>query len=265
MAVYTTERVLEIQHWSDKLFSFRTTRAPGLRFDNGQFVMVGLQVEDRKIARAYSIASANYEEHLEFYSIKVPDGALTSRLQHVTAGSPILVSSKPTGTLVIRDLRPGKRLLLLATGTGIAPFMSIIRDPATYEAFEQIVIARGVRLHSDLAYADSVLAGLRADAYLGDMASARVLDYPCVSREPSRHVGRVTAALESGRLFSDLKIAPLDPNTDRLMICGNIRMLADTMRVLDTAGFEISPQVGVCGDYVIERAFTDSLERRAAA
>jgi ferredoxin--NADP+ reductase len=227
--------------------------------------MLGLQVEGRRIVRAYSIASANYEEHLEFYSIKVPDGALTSRLQYVTPGSPILISSKPTGTLVIRDLHPGKRLFLLATGTGVAPFMSIIKDPATYEAFEQVVIARGVRIHSDLAYADCVLARLRADAYLGDVARAQLLDYPCVSREPSRHVGRVTTALESGRLCSDLNIAPLDPGTDRIMICGNIPMLADTMRFLDTAGFRISPQIGVCGDYVIERAFADSLERKAAA
>jgi ferredoxin--NADP+ reductase len=265
VAVYTTEKILEIRHWSDRLFSFRTTRAPGLRFENGQFVMLGLQAADRKIVRAYSIASANYEEHLEFYSIKVPDGALTSRLQHVTAGSPVLISCKPTGTLVLRDLRPGKRLFLLASGTGVAPFMSILKDPATYEAFEQIVIARGVRLREDLAYADSVLATLRRNEYLGDMVGAQLLDYPCVSREPFRHVGRVTTALESGRLCSDLGIAPLDSRTDRVMVCGNMAMLADSRRLLDASGFDISPQIGVCGDYVIERAFTDSLERKAAA
>ncbi|HUI60592.1 MAG TPA: ferredoxin--NADP reductase [Steroidobacteraceae bacterium] len=265
MAVYTTEQILQIQHWSDKLFSFRTTRAAGLRFENGQFVMLGLQVADRKIVRAYSIASANYEEHLEFYSINVPGGALTSRLQHVTPGCPILVSSKPTGTLVLRDLRPGKRLFLLATGTGIAPFMSIVKDPLTYETFEQIVMARGVRLRTDLAYGDSVLASLRSSDYLGDAVRGQLLDYPCVSREPFRHVGRVTGALESGRLCNDLNIAPLDPRTDRLMICGNVGMLATTRQFLDTAGFDISPQTGVCGDYVIERAFTDSLERKSAA
>jgi len=266
LALYTTEKLIELHHWSDKLFSFRTTREAGLRFENGQFVMLGLQVGDRKIVRAYSIASANYEEHLEFYSIKVPHGALTSRLQHVTAGSPILISSKPTGTLVLRDLRPGKRLFLLATGTGVAPFMSIVKDPATYEAFEQIVIARGVRLRTDLAYADSVLAALRSDAYLGDLVRAQLFDYRCVSKEPFEHVGRVTTALESGRLCSDLGISPLDTRTDRLMICGNIDMLVDTRRILDARGFEISPQIGVCGDYVIERAFTESLalERKAA-
>ena len=266
MPLYSTETLLELHHWSDKLFSFRTTRGSGLRFDSGQFVMLGLQMADRKIVRAYSIASANYEEHLEFYSIKVPHGALTSRLQQVTPGSPILISSKPTGTLVLRDLRPGKRLFLLATGTGIAPFMSIIKDPATYEAFEQIVIARGVRLRAELAYADSVLSALREDAYLGDLARAQLLDYRCVSREPWGHVGRVTTALESGRLWTDLGIAPLNTQTDRLMICGNIDMLDDTRRFLDTRGFQISPQIGVSGDYVIERAFTESLslERRAA-
>jgi len=266
LAVCTTETILELRHWSDKLFSFRTTRGPGLRFENGQFVMLGLQVGDRKILRAYSIASANYEEHLEFYSIKVPHGALTSRLQHASPGSPILISCKPTGTLVIRDLRPGKRLFLLATGTGIAPFMSIVKDPATYEAFEQIVIVRGVRFRSDLAYADSVLAALRKDPYLGELASSQLLDYPCVSRDCFAYNGRVTTALESGHLCADLGISPLDTRTDRLMICGNIDMLADTRRILDSAGFEISPQIGIGGDYVIERAFTESLslERKAA-
>jgi ferredoxin--NADP+ reductase len=265
LAVYTTEKILEVQHWSDKLFSFRTTRGAGLRFENGQFVMLGLQVEDRKIVRAYSIASANYEEHLEFYSIKVPNGALTSRLQHVALGSAIIISSKPTGTLVLRDLRPGNRLFLLATGTGIAPFLSIVKDPATYEAFKQIIIVRGVRLCSDLAYADSAIAALRNDPYLGDMVRAQLVDYPCVSREPFRHIGRVPAALQSGRLFADLDIAPLDRRVDRLMICGNIGMLADTRRFLDAAGFDISPQIGICGDYVIERAFAESLERKEAA
>jgi ferredoxin/flavodoxin---NADP+ reductase len=265
LAAYTTESVLSIRHWSDKLFSLRTTRSAGLRFENGQFVMIGLQVGDKRIVRAYSIASANYEEHLEFYSIKVPDGVLTSRLQHVTPGSRILVSSKPTGTLVIRDLKPGKRLFLLATGTGVAPFMSIIKDPATYEAFEQVVIAQGVRIRSDLAYADSVLTALRAEPDLGKLVCERLLDYACVSREPYAYQGRVTTALESGRLCADLDIPPLDPHNDRVMVCGNIPMLADTRRILDRAGFEISPQTGVTGDYVIERAFAEANEGGRAA
>jgi ferredoxin--NADP+ reductase len=265
LAVYTTETVLDIQHWNDKLFSFRTTRAAGLRFENGQFVMLGLQLPDRKIVRAYSIASANYEAHLEFYSIKVPEGALTSRLQLVQPGASILISSKPTGTLVLRDLRPGKRLFLLATGTGLAPFLSIVKDPETYEAFEQVVLVHGVRLCSDLAYGNSVLAALRQDPYLGELVREKLLHYPCVSREPFEHVGRVTKALESGELCEALGITPLDPRADRLMICGNMSMLAEARKLLDAAGFAISPQIGVCGDYVIERAFTESIERKAAA
>lgn len=265
MALYTTETVLQTHHWSPKLFSFRTSRPATLRFENGQFLMLGLQAGEKRIVRAYSIASANYEEYLEFYSIKVPGGALTSRLQNIREGSPILISSKPTGTLVLRDLRPGKRLLLLATGTGVAPFMSILKDPATYEAFERVMLVRGVRLCSDLAYADTVLESVRNDEYLGDIVRAQLLDYPCVSREAFRNTGRVTTALESGRALSDLGISPLDPGTDRVMICGNMDMLADCRRILDSRGFNISPQIGVPGDYVIERAFAESIERDAAA
>ena len=264
MAGYTTETILDIQHWNDKLFSFRTTRPDSLRFENGQFVMLGLQLPERKIVRAYSIASANYEEHLEFYSIKVPDGALTSRLQLVQPGSSLLISSKPTGTLVLRDLRPGKRLFLLATGTGIAPFVSIVKDPATYEAFEQVVLVHGVRQCSDLAYGNSILTSLRQDPYLGEMAQEKLLHYTCVSREGSEHAGRVTSALASGNLCRDLGICAIDARYDRMMICGNMSMLNDTRALLDGAGFVISPQVGVCGDYVIERAFSESLARRAA-
>ncbi len=264
MAVFTTETVLDIQHWNDKLFSFRTTRAAGLRFENGQFVMLGLQLPDHRIVRAYSIASANYEPHLEFYSIKVPGGALTSRLQLVQPGASILISSKPTGTLVLRDLRPGRRLFLLATGTGLAPFVSIVKDPETYEAFEQVVLVHGVRESSDLAYGNAMLAALREDPYLGAMIGEKLLRYSCVSREPFEHVGRVTSALQSGELCKSLGIAPVDARTDRMMICGNMSMLADTRQWLDASGFAISPQIGVCGDYVIERAFTESLERQAA-
>jgi len=265
LAAYTTETLIDIQHWNDRLFSFRTTRPDSLRFDNGQFVMLGLQLPDRKIVRAYSIASANHEEHLEFYSIKVPDGALTSRLQRVHPGAGILISSKPTGTLVLRDLRPGKRLFLLATGTGIAPFLSIVKDPDAYDLFEQIIVVHGVRLRSDLAYAQSVLQAVQEDPYLGEMARARILHYPCVSREPFEHEGRVTTILESGRLCRDLGIEPLDARTDRLMICGNMSMLSDTRQLLDERGFAISPQIGSSGDYVIERAFTESAERKVAA
>jgi len=260
MATYTTERVIAVQHWSDKLFSFTTTRAPGLRFDNGQFIMLGLEAGAKKIVRAYSIASANHEEHLAFYSIKVPDGPLTSRLQHIETGAAVLVSSKPTGTLVLRDVRPGKRLFLLATGTGVAPFVGLAKDPEIYEQFEQIVLVRGARHLADHAYGDAALAELRADPYLGDLARAQLLDYATVTREAFRYHGRITNLLESGRVFEDLGIAPLDPAQDRFMICGNMRMLADSVRLLDARGLQASPHIGVPGDYVFERAFVESFD-----
>jgi ferredoxin--NADP+ reductase len=260
MASYTTERVLEVRHWSDKLFSFRTTRSAGFRFENGQFIMLGLEVEGRKIVRAYSIASANYEDYLEFYSIKVPQGPLTSRLQHIERDSSLWVSSKPTGTLVVRDVRAGKRLFLLATGTGVAPFLSIVKDPETYEKFEQVILVRGARTNADLAYGDVALDRLRHDPYLGELIEGRLLDYPTVTREALRNRGRVTTAIEGGRVFADLGIPPLDRESDRFMICGNMRMLADAGRILETKGLTVSPQIGMAGDYLVERAFVESFD-----
>ncbi|MGA2779611.1 MAG: ferredoxin--NADP reductase [Steroidobacteraceae bacterium] len=260
MATYTTERVIAVQHWSDKLFSFRTTRSPALRFENGQFIMIGLEAGGRKLVRAYSLTSASYEEFLEFYSIKIAQGPLTSRLQHIEPGDPILVSSKPTGTLVLRDVRPGKRLFMFATGTGVAPFLGLIKDPETYERFEQVILVRGARTVGDLGYADSVIARLRADPDLGELIRERLIDYPSVTREPFRHHGRITSLIESGRMFEDLSIAPLDAAVDRVMICGNMRMLADANRLLDARRFEISPRIGVPGDYVIERAFVEEFQ-----
>lgn len=258
MATYTLETVLAVQHWSDKLFSFRTTRRAGLRFDNGQFVMLGLDVDGRRVARAYSIASANYEDHLEFYSIKVPDGPLTSRLQRIAVGDFVWVGAKPTGTLVIGDLRPGRRLFLLATGTGFAPFASVIRDPETYGRFEQIVVVRGGRVGTDLHYGDAVIAAVHEHPYLGELARLRLLDYRSLTRESGAAEGRTTDLLGSGRVTEDLGLAALDPRTDRVMVCGNMRMLADARALLDQRGFEVSPSIGVAGDYVIERAFVES-------
>jgi ferredoxin--NADP+ reductase len=258
MATYVPARVTRVHHWSDKLFSFTTTREPSLRFENGQFIMVALEVDGRKVARAYSIASANYEDQLEFYSIKVPNGPLTSRLQSIREGDTVLLSAKPTGTLVVRDLKPGRRLFMLATGTGFAPFASVVKDPEVYARFEQLVLVRGARNVRDLAYGDSVVARLRADPDLGELARDRLIDYATVTREPFVHRGRVTTLIDNGQLFADLGIAPLDPATDRAMVCGSKAMLKDVCALLDRHGLEISPQIGEPGDYVVERAFVDA-------
>ena len=189
MVALATEHVIDVHHWNDSLFSFRTTRDPGFRFESGHFVMIGLEVDGRPLMRAYSIASAHYEEHLEFFSIKVPDGPLTSRLQHLKPGDPVIVSRKPTGTLVLNDLKPGKRLYLLGTGTGLAPFLSIVRDPETYERFEHVVLAHGVRNIADLAYAHYLEQELPAHDYLGDLVREKLIYYPSVTREPSATAG----------------------------------------------------------------------------
>src|ERR1700737_2228814 len=178
MAKFTTERVLSVHHWNESLFTFTTTRSPSLRFENGHFLMIGLEVDGRPLMRAYSIASANYEEHLEFFSIKVPHGPLTSRLQHLNPGDPILVSGKSTGTLLIHDLLPGKNLYLLGSGTGLAPFLSVIKDPETYERFEKVVLVHGVRQVADLAYGDMITAGLPQNDLLGELILCQLIYYP---------------------------------------------------------------------------------------
>lgn len=251
------ETVTSVHHWNDGLFSFRTTRDPGLRFINGQFVMIGLEVDGKPLMRAYSIASANYEEHLEFFSIKVQDGPLTSRLQHLKPGDKLLVSRKPTGTLVLRDLKPGKRLFMFATGTGLAPFMSLIHDPETYERFEKVILIHGVRWTNELAYHDYIEQDLKDHEYLGDMIRDKLIYYPTVTREPFRNEGRQTDLIMSGKLFQDIGDVPLDPATDRGMICGSPAMLKEISKMLNGFGFAISPHIGVAGDYVIERAFVE--------
>jgi len=257
MSAYSTETVLTVHHWNDTLFSFRCTRSPGLRFTSGQFVMIGLEVDGRPLTRAYSIASASHEEHLEFFSIKVENGPLTSRLQHLKVGDPVLISKKPTGTLVLRDLKPGKRLFMFATGTGLAPFMSLIHEPETYERFEQVILIHGVRWTNELAYHDYIEEDLRDHEYLGELIREQLIYYPTVTREPFRNEGRQTDLIMSGKLFADLGIAPLDPATDRGMICGSPAMLKEISAMLDGFGFEISPRIGEMGDYVIERAFVE--------
>ena len=257
MANIGTERVLHVHHWNDTLFSFRTTRDPALRFRNGHFVMIGLPVEGKPLMRAYSVASANHEEHLEFFSIKVPNGPLTSRLQHLKPGDEVIVGRKPVGTLVLDDLLPGKHLYLLSTGTGLAPFLSIIKDPETYERFEKVVLVHGVRQVDELAYQQFIEHELPAHEFLGDLLREKLVYYPTVTREPYRNMGRLTDLIESGKLQADIGLPPLDAATDRAMICGSEAMLKDACKLLDACGFKISPRQGEQGDYVIERAFVE--------
>ena len=251
------ERVLSVHHWNDTLFSFKCTRDPGLRFENGQFVMIGLQQPNgRPLMRAYSIASPNWEEHLEFFSIKVPDGPLTSQLQHLKEGDEIIISKKPTGTLVLDDLKPGKHLYLLSTGTGLAPFMSVIQDPETYERFEKVILVHGVREVKELAYHDYITEELPQHELLGEMVSQQMLYYPTVTRESYKNQGRITDLIQSGKLMKDLGLPDLDPANDRVMICGSPQMLKDLKVMLEQKGFE-EGNTSKPGDFVIERAFAD--------
>ena len=257
MSAFNEERVLSVHHWTDRLFSFTTTRDASLRFSNGHFTMIGLRKEDGKpLLRAYSIASANYEEHLEFLSIKVQDGPLTSKLQHIQVGDTIIVGRKPTGTLLIDYLLPAKRLYLLSTGTGVAPFLSIIRDPETYERFEQVVLIHGTRQVEELAYHDYITEHLPQHEFLGELISGKLLYYPTVTREEFRNQGRVTTLLENGRIAADLGLPALNPAEDRVMICGSPEMLRDLKAMMEARGFN-EGNTTKPGDYVIERAFVE--------
>ncbi|MEO8806743.1 MAG: ferredoxin--NADP reductase [Burkholderiaceae bacterium] len=256
MSAFNEERVLSVHHWTDKLFTFTTTRDPALRFSNGHFTMIGLRINGKPLLRAYSIVSANYEEHLEFLSIKVPDGPLTSKLQHMKVGDTIIVGKKPTGTLLIDYLNPGKRLYMLSTGTGMAPFLSIIRDPETYERFEQVILVHGVRQKDELAYHDLLTQQLPGHEFLGEMVKDQLRYYPTVTREPYKNMGRVTTLMESGKLFTDLGLPPIDPAVDRVMICGSPGMLRDIKHMLEARGFK-EGNTSKPGDFVIERAFAE--------
>jgi ferredoxin--NADP+ reductase len=256
MSAFTEERVLSVHHWTERLFTFTTTRDRGLRFSNGHFTMVGLKVNDKPLLRAYSIVSANYEDHLEFLSIKVPHGPLTSRLQHIRVGDTVIVGKKPTGTLVIDYLLPGKRLWLISTGTGLAPFMSIVRDPATYDRFAQVVLVHGVRQVDELAYHDVLVEHLPAHEVLGELVTSQLRYYPTVTREPYKNIGRVTALIDSGKLFADLGVSEFGPATDRVMICGSPAMLRDLRALLEARGFA-EGNTSTPGDFVVERAFSN--------
>ncbi len=257
MSAFLEETVLSVHHWTDKLFSFTTTRDTSLRFSNGHFTMIGLMQDNGKpLLRAYSIVSANYEEHLEFLSIKVQDGPLTSRLQHIKVGDKIVVGKKPTGTLLIDYLLPGKNLYLLGSGTGIAPFLSVARDPETYDHYEKVILVHGVREVSELAYHEYLLNELPKHEFLGELVSQQMLYYPTVTREAFKNQGRITTLMESNKLPADLGLPDLDPAHDRIMICGSPGLNKDMRAILDAKGFK-EGSTTTPGHYVVERAFVE--------
>ena len=255
-AALMTETVTSIHHWTPTLFSFTSTRDPSFRFLSGQFTMIGLEVEGRPLLRAYSMASAHYDEELEFFSIKAPNGPLTSRLQHLQVGDPILVGRKPVGTLVQDSLMPGRTLYLLGTGTGLAPFASIIRDPDVYDRFDHIVLAHGCREVAELAYGEQIVAGLEQNELLGDLVRGRLLYYPTVTREPFRNQGRITDLLDTGKMPADLGLGAMDPAHDRFMLCGSPAFLTDMVALLERRSFAEGSH-SAPGSYVVEKAFVE--------
>jgi len=256
MSTLLKETVTEVNHWTDSLFSFKTTRRSGFRFKNGHFTMLGLESEGKPLMRAYSIASANYEEELEFFSIKVADGPLTSKLQLIQPGDEVLLSNKPTGTLILDNLLPGRNLYLISTGTGLAPFISIIKDPETYQQFDRVILTHGCRYADELAYRDTIDNALPNNEYLGEEVRNKLIYYPTVTREPFKNNGRITDLLDSGKLSDDIGLPPIDTEHDRFMICGSPAMLKDSCAILDGRGFK-ETRKGIAGHYVIERAFVE--------
>lgn len=256
MSAFNRERVLSVRHWTDTLFSFRATRNSGFRFVNGQFAMIGLEVDGRPLLRAYSMASANHEEELEFFSIKVPDGPLTSRLQQIKEGDTILVGRKATGTLITDNLMPGKRLLLLSTGTGLAPFASLIKDPEVYDRFETVILVHGCRQVSELAYGERLVSELGSDEFFGPLMQQKFIYYPTVTREPFRNRGRITDLIASARLFEDIGLPALDLETDRIMLCGSPGMLEELHQYFERCGF-VEGNHSAPGHFVVEKAFVE--------
>ncbi|WP_033074761.1 ferredoxin--NADP reductase [Sphingopyxis sp. MWB1] len=256
-AALTVEEVLKVRHWNEHLFSFSISRPASFRFRSGEFVMIGLPGgEGRPLLRAYSIASPAYADELEFLSIKVPDGPLTSRLQKIQPGDPLYLGRKPTGTLVADALLPGKRLFMLSTGTGLAPFLSLARDPDIYDRFDQVQIVHCVRQVSDLAYRDELESQLAGDPLVQDQALLQFHYLPTVTRESFRNEGRIDALIDSGRLFGHPLSGPaqFDPATDRIMMCGSMAMIRDLGARFEALGFTEGSNASP-GDYVIERAF----------
>ena len=251
-----TETVLDVRHWTDTLFSFRTTRDPSFRFLSGQFAMIGLPVDGKPLMRAYSMACAHYDPELEFFSIKVPDGPLTSRLQKIVPGDTILVGRKAVGTLVQDSLTPGRTLYLLGTGTGMAPFVSVIKDPEVYDRFEHVVLVHGCRQVAELAYGEAVVAALPDDELLGELVSGKLKYFPTVTREPFRNRGRIPALLASGELPASLGLPPMDVAADRFMLCGSPDFLVSTTDLLRERGFREGSHSSA-GEFVVEKAFVE--------
>ena len=248
------ETVVSVRHYTDRLFSFRITRPQSFRFRSGEFVMIGLPNAEKPVFRAYSIASPNWDEEIEFFSIKAPDGPLTSALQKIRPGDTVLMRQKSTGTLVVDALTPGRRLFMISTGTGIAPFASLVRDPDTFEKFEEIVVTHTCRDHAELAYGVELFDKLAADPLIGELTEGRVTLYSATTREITPRMGRITRLIESGRFYEDLGIAPLSPETDRVMICGSMHMLKDVKELVEGLGFK-EGSLSHPADFVVERAF----------
>lgn len=248
------ETVVSVKHYTDRLFAFRITRPQSLRFRSGEFVMIGLPNAEKPVYRAYSVASPSWDDEVEFFSIKVPDGPLTSELQKIVPGDTVLMRQKSTGTLVLDALTPGKRLFMISTGTGIAPFASLLRDPDTYERYEQVVLTHTCRDVAELTYGQELVANLESDPLIGELTHGRVTLYNSTTREESERMGRITALISSGKFYSDLGIDKLDPETDRIMICGSMHMLKDVKELAESLGF-VEGSLHEPGTFVVERAF----------
>ena len=255
-AALSVETITYVHHWTDGLFTLKMTRPPSFRFRSGEFVMIGLPGDNGKpLLRAYSVASPSYDEELEFLSIKVQDGPLTSRLQHIQVGDPIYLGKKPTGTLVTDALLPGKRLFMLSTGTGLAPFMSLVRDPEVYGMFEEVIVVHSVRNVNELAYRELLESKLEGDPLLEDEDRAKMIYVPTVTREPFRTQGRIQALIDDGRLFEQSKGPQrFVPDEDRVMLCGSMAMIKEAAELLEQYGLKEGSNAEP-GDYVLERAF----------
>jgi len=252
----TIEQVLRVNHWTETLFSFRTTRPAAFRFRSGEFIMLGLLQNEKPLLRAYSIASPHWDDGLDFYSIKVQDGPLTSLLQHIRPEDKILIGKKPTGTLVTDNLKPAQRIFLFSTGTGVAPFSSLVRDPELYEKYEQIILTHTCRKVEELKFSQALVNDLRNDPLVGDLAQSRIKYFASCTRDSFMNIGRITDQITSESFFKELSIDPLNPNTDVVMICGSMQMINDTCEILENLGFEEGSN-SKPASYVIEKAFAD--------